>query len=110
MVLVNFLAGINAVRGELPYYFPMSFGGMEVAAGYYTADGKYLGGLPKADPLSREIFDCQDYYFPENGTANATLCLQWEANEAAGDVFQVGEYECRSVIAEAYCSFGPTTR
>ena len=103
MVLVNFLARIIVVRGELPD-FPMSFGQMKVVAGYYTADGKYLGGLPKADTLSREIYDCQDYYFPENGTANATLCLQWEANEAAGDVFQVGECECRSVVSEAYCS------
>ena len=104
MVLVYFISCIIAVRGELPDFFSMSFGEMKVVAGYYTANGKYLGGLPTADPLSHEIHVCEDYYFPENGTGNATLFLQWEANEAAGDEFHVGECECRPVTPEAYCS------
>ena len=37
-------------------------------------------------------------------TGNAIIFLQWEANEAAGDEFHVGECECRPVTVEAYCS------
>ena len=102
-ILVSLLAGTIATRGEIPD-FPMTYGEMTVAAGYYTPDGKYLGGLPKTDNLNREMYDCQDYFFSGNGTGNATACLQWAVDESAGDEFQVGVCRCRLVTADAYCS------
>lgn len=105
MVLLYLLLGIVLVaRGELPD-FPMTFREMEVHAGYYTAKGKYLGGIPKADKLSREIYECKDYHIAENGTGNATTCLQWRADESAGGSFQVGSCECRFMApGDAYCT------
>lgn len=104
-VLLYLLPGIVLVaRGELPD-FPMTFWEMKVQAGYYTAEGKYLGGIPKADSLSREIYECEDYHFPGNETGNATTCMQWRADESAGGSFQVGSCECKYPAPDdAYCS------
>lgn len=104
-VLLYLLPGIVLVaRGELPD-FPKTFREMKVEAGYYTAEGKYLGGIPRADSLSREIYECEDYHIPENATGNATTCMQWRADESAGGTFQVGSCECKYMSSDdAYCT------
>ena len=90
-------ASLGIVRAELPDY-PMTLGDMKVLAGYYTADGKYLGGLPEFHALSREIYQCTDFQYSEaNSTAsNATFCTAWSADESFGGGFQLGTCECKS--------------
>lgn len=85
--LLLLLPSLIAVRGEVPD-FPMTFAEMQVQAGYYTEDGKYLGGLPKADDLSREIYDCQ-HYQNASASTNSTVCMEWRADESVGGTFEV---------------------
>lgn len=104
------------IRGELPDY-PMTLNETEIAAEYHTESGKYRGGIPKADDVSKEIYDCVDdsfFYATANNTSanatadttagNATVCMEWRADESAGRTFQLGSCECRAVENEAYCS------
>ncbi|CAB1097860.1 unnamed protein product [Ectocarpus sp. CCAP 1310/34] len=107
-------SSLGIVWGEYPDY-PMTFADMKVLAGYYTEDGKYLGGIPKADPVSKEIYECaaDTYFYPSgndtvtdsaDGTGEATACLEWRADESAGGIFQKGTCECTSIDNESYCS------
>ena len=95
----------GAARAELPD-FPMTLDEMEVKAGYYDADGKYLGGLPEPHTLSREIYQCTDFYYPlSNTTSNATYCTDWSADESFGGGFQLGICECKFPASNnQYCS------
>lgn len=108
---------VSHARGEFPDY-PMTATEMKVIAGYYTEGGKYLGGIPKFDGLSKEIYECldDDYFITTandtsatNATSSAantsyaTACMQWRADESAGGTFQLGSCECKSVQSEAYC-------
>jgi len=100
------LAAFGAARAELPDY-PMTVGEMEVLAGYYDADGKYLGGLPEPHGLSREIYQCTDFHYPEPNTtiSNATYCTDWSADESFGGGFQFGTCECKYPASnDQYCS------
>ncbi|CAM9281965.1 unnamed protein product, partial [Hapterophycus canaliculatus] len=95
---------LNFAGAELPDY-PMTLGDMEVLAGYYTSDGKYLGGIPHFDGLSHEIYECTDFLYAElNNTAasNATVCAAWSADESYGEL---GTCECKFYASNgAYCS------
>lgn len=108
---------VKNAQGEFPDY-PMTVTEMEVMAGYYTEGGTYLGGIPKLDDLSKEIYECldDDYFFAAvnettvtnatssaTGTTYATACMHWRADESAGGTFQLGSCECKSVQNEAYC-------
>ncbi len=114
LVLTSF---IGVTRGEFPDY-PMTFTEMKVKAGYYTESGKYLGGIPKYEDLSREIYECinDDYFYPSANTTTAvndttsatndgyaTACMEWRADESAGGTFQLGNCECKSIHNDAYC-------
>lgn len=105
-------------RGELSDYL-MSFGDMKVMAGYYTAEGKYLGGIPRKEYLHQEhgIFGCKEGFFAEaNGTTEVTpaACLEWRGDQWASakwcrEKFPFCEYTlssctCDLVINQAYCS------
>ncbi|CAN0276866.1 unnamed protein product, partial [Scytosiphon promiscuus] len=93
-------------RADLPDY-PMTLGDMEVLAGYYTSDGKYLGGIPEPHDLSREIYQCTEFLYaePNNTASDATVCAAWSADESYGEGFQLGTCECMYYAAnEAYCS------
>lgn len=96
-MVIFFSVSLGIVRAELPDY-PMTLRDMEVLAGYYTADGKYLGGLPKPDTLSREIYQCTDFQYSEanNTASNATFCMSWSADESYGGGFQLGTCDCKS--------------
>ncbi|CAM9858132.1 unnamed protein product [Ectocarpus fasciculatus] len=105
-------SSVGIAWGEYPDY-PMTFADMKVLAGYYTEDGKYLGGIPKADPVSKEIYECASgtYVYPNDtvsnstdGTGEATACMEWSADESAGGVFQLGTCECTSIANPSYCS------
>ncbi|CAN0526513.1 unnamed protein product, partial [Ectocarpus sp. 8 AP-2014] len=111
-IFLVLLSSLGIVRGEFPDY-PMTFADMKVLAGYYTEDGKYLGGIPKADGVSREIYECatDGFFYPTDtiansteGTGEATACMEWRADESAGGTFQLGSCECKSVDNDAYCS------
>eukprot|EP00903_Cladosiphon_okamuranus_P019187 g17648.t2 len=69
-----------------------------VLAGYYTADGKYLGGVPEFHTISREIYQCTDFEYSEasNTTSDAVYCKAWSADEYFGGGFQLGTCECKS--------------
>ncbi len=108
------LAVFGAARAELPD-FPMTLDEMEVLAGYYDADGKYLGGLPEPHDLSREIYQCTDFHYPEANitvypeanitVSNATYCKNWSADESFGGGVQSGTCECKFAPSnEQYCS------
>lgn len=107
----------GVTRGEFPDY-PMTFTEMKIKAGYYTESGKYLGGIPKYEDLSKEIYECinDDYFYSTanattagNDTSSAanngqaTACMEWRADESAGGTFQLGRCECKSVHNESYC-------
>lgn len=106
LVLFSTTIFTDVARAELPE-FPMTLADMEVLAGYYTADGKYLGGIPKAHTLSREIYECSDFQYsePNNTASNATYCTGWSADESYGGGFQLGDCECKFGASNgAYCS------
>lgn len=106
LVLFSTAICTDVARAELPD-FPMTLADMEVLAGYYSADGKYLGGMPKAHTLSREIYECTDFQYsePSNTASNATYCTGWSADESYGGGFQLGDCECKSGASNgAYCS------
>lgn len=90
--LLLLLPSLIAARSKVPD-FPMTFGEMQVQAGYYTDDGKYLGGLPKAQGPSLETYECQTYR-NARGSANSTICMEWKADESAGSEFQVSCDAC----------------
>lgn len=97
---------LDVVRAELPDY-PMTLADMEVLAGYFTGDGKYLGGLPKAHTLSREIYQCTDLHYSEvnNTASNASFCTAWSADESYGGGFQLGTCDCKYPAPNnEYCS------
>ncbi|CAM9772153.1 unnamed protein product [Scytosiphon promiscuus] len=116
VVLLALSVPVGVARGELPDY-PMTMTEMKIATGYYTESGKYLGGIPKAEDVSREIYQCVDddfFYTTVNDTDNnatatttaeyATVCMEWRADESAEGTFQLGSCECEAVENEAYCS------
>ncbi|CAN0472675.1 unnamed protein product, partial [Ectocarpus sp. 8 AP-2014] len=106
LVLFSTAIFTDVARAELPD-FPMTLADMEVLAGYYSAGGKYLGGIPKAHTLSREIYECTDFQYsePNNTASNATYCTGWSADESYGGGFQLGDCECKFGASNgAYCS------
>lgn len=83
--------------------FPMTFHEMEVKAGYYTENGKYLGGIPKADSISHEFYRCQNFNLP-NKASNVTACMEWKADELFGEELEGSTCKCRSLADDSYCS------
>lgn len=99
-------SAFNFAGAELPDY-PMTRGDMEVLAGYYTPDGKYLGGVPEFHGLSRELYQCTAFLYaePNDNATNPTVCNAWSADESYGEGFQLGTCECKFYAEnEAYCS------
>lgn len=91
--------------------FPLTKRELEVRTGYYTESGKYLGGVPEWDN-EHEYYECQGYNIDDgNGTSsaanadplNATVCMEWVANEASSGEFEKGICLCKSIAGGDYC-------
>lgn len=90
---------------------------LQIRAGYYTYNGKYLGGIPKIES-EYELFGCTEFIYDnnnvtsENGTVeNATVCARWTADEVNSDEYKKDRCSCRSVQSSGdYCNNWTCTR
>lgn len=110
-VIVLLFSLMVVARGSLPD-FPMTFNEMKIKAGYYTENGKYRGGLPKADALELEIYECLEYTDGIATIGNATAidvsndtitCIEWRADESGGGTFELGSCTCKYLQGNEYC-------
>lgn len=109
-------AVLAGARGALPD-FPLTYDELKVKTGYYTEDGKYLSGVPQwFCTLEREIYECLEYsdgtnttartsssIFDTNATSDDVTCIEWRADEAGGNSFELGFCTCKSLGREGHC-------
>lgn len=103
--------------------FPLGSRELEVRAGYYTASGKYLGGIPKIES-DTQLLECTGFKTDSDSSAtipttrtdgnatattdgtegNATMCMSWTSDEFGQGAKHVGTCSCQSVANDKYCA------
>ncbi|CAM9835215.1 unnamed protein product [Discosporangium mesarthrocarpum] len=71
---------------------PLSERELKTRAGYYTTEGKYLGGIPDISwDLKSELYLCKDF----SPHINPTICTSWTTTESSDTAAESGTCTCR---------------